>query len=777
MPKKITPEIAEKLKTIYDFCYEEDRGTRERQVRQWRQLKLIWEGFSRIWYSEVAHDWRVFDQESDAEDTNQAYYDKPINVFRAYLESIIAALSVTVPPIKCYPDDADSPLDLITAKAGDKIAQLVYRHNDVGILWLHALFIFVTEGMVAYKTYPREDKEYGTYKKKIYEDVEEDHQITACPLCGYQMDDKTLAEGEILAKQELNEFMPDDEDAALHNEIMQGTELCPACMQMMDPQITKQKFIVTRLTENLDEPKTRICMEAYGGSCIKIPNYSRKQKDIPYLIFSEEKSYVMVLNEYEHLKANETLIEQLKRGPNSPSGYEQYDQWGRLNPQYMGEYPQNVVTVNKCWLRPAAYNFLGADEKGIKLLQKHFPDGAMVCVVNDEFADAYNDSLDDNWTLTENPMADYLHFAPLGATLTSVQEITNDLISLTLQTIEHGIGQIFADPAVLDFTAYSQTEVIPGGVYPATPKSGKALSDGFKELKTASLSSEVMPFGQSIQSMAQMASGALPSLFGGQLEGAETASQYSMSRAQALQRLQNIWKLQTTTWKRAFGKVIPMYVREVDYDESDVERNKEGNFVNTFIRKSELEGRMGRIELEANENLPMTWAQKKDLLMTLLQATNPEIMKLLNAPENSALIHDALGLVDWYMPGEDDIIKQYDEIKELLNTPPIVTGDMMTPEMSSVPVDPDFDNHQVEFEIVRKWAISEAGRQTKLDNPDGYKNVLLHGKEHLMIMQQAAQAAAESQAMLGEGATPNEKPNPKSKEAPITGEQDVQTMA
>ena len=105
------------------------------------------------------------------EDSDQGYYDKPVNVYRAYLESIIAALSVTVPPITCYPDDADNPLDVTTAKAGDKIAELIFKHNDAPLFWLHALFVFCTEGMTACYTYPNADEKYGTYKEKKYEEL------------------------------------------------------------------------------------------------------------------------------------------------------------------------------------------------------------------------------------------------------------------------------------------------------------------------------------------------------------------------------------------------------------------------------------------------------------------------------------------------------------------------------------------------------------------------------------------------------------------------------
>lgn len=830
--KKTPEEIQKLLAQVFEGCMREDDAVRQRQLRQSRKLKLLWDGFSQIWFDEVGHDWRIWDEVEDVEDDQQSYYDKPINVFKAYLESIIAALSVVVPPIKCYPDDADDPLDLATAKAGDKISQLIYRHNDVSLLWLHALFIFSTEKCVAFYSYPATSEEYGTYKAEEYDEVEEEHQYTVCSECGHTLDDQTVdpnnpqpnpqpnqipnqpnpqqaqanpnpqpnpqanpnqqapkesAESDRLIDLEMDEYAPDNDDAELHAAIFAGKELCPRCMAMMDPNIHSGKVIVTRLTGVTNEPKTRICLEAYGNLCVKVGNYARSQKETPYLIFSKEVDYALAIDKYDHLHQNKELLKAMQSG-NSGS-YNQYEQWARLSPEYRGEYPINVVTVNQAWIRPARFNVL-KDKDQVDKLKKRYPDGVKVTFINDQFAEACNEALDDCWTLVENPMADFLTFEPLGHGLVSVQEITNDLISLTLQTIEHGIGQTFADPAVVDFNAYGQTEVIPGQMFPARPGSGKSLNDAFYQVKTANLSSEVMPFGQEIQSLGQLSVGALPSIFGGQLEGAggDTASGYSMSRAQALQRLQNTWKLFTTTWKRMFSKVVPMYIKETqdEGDDRDVQLDDDGNFINVMIRKADLAGKLGKIELEANENLPMTWAQRKDLLMKLLELQNPQILALLNAPENAGLIHEALGLVDWYMPGEDDIVKQYDEIKILLNSEPFPNPQpnpadaiMGAPELASVPVDPDYDNHAVEFEIVRKWAVSPVGQEAKITNPTGYKNVLLHGKEHLgIIQQQQMQQQMQAQASPdGKGAAPSEKPNPKKQEAPVQGENNVQTVA
>lgn len=791
--KQLSDEIKGLLKQVVDTCDKEDRSVRERQIRTWRRLKLAWEGFQRVWYSEVAHDWRIWDEQQLGEDSDQSYYDKPVNVLRAYLETVIAALSVTVPPVKCYPDDADNTLDLATARAGDKIAQLVYRHNDVPLLWLHALFIYCTEGMIACYSYPREDTKYGTYDEKKYEEEEIDGEVVTCPECGYRMEERPLNPAMSLeVKQDKeDEFMPYFEseepepelEGLTPEEIMGQGEMCPACGSVVMPEVIQDTFIVTRLVGVTKHPKTRMAMEVYGGLYVKVPNYARSQEECPYLIYSYETNYVNSLEKYKHLRNNDKL-RRAAESRTSAGSYDQYDQWGRLSPQYQGEYPENVVTEKHAWLRPAAFNFL--PEEDADKLREEFPNGTKVSFVNDEFAEACQDVLDDSWTLTRNPLSDFIHHDPLGLLLMSIQEITDDLISLTVQTIEHGIGLTFFDPAVLNQKAFEQTEVVPGGMFPATPKSGKTMGDGFHDVKTATLSGEVLPFFQQIQSLGQLVSAALPSLFGGQLEGSETASQYAMSRSQALQRLQNVWKMLTMWWKTVFGKVIPMYIKEVKDDERDVQKDNDGNFINILIRKAELEGKIGKVELEANENLPMTWMQVKDVVMALLQSGQPEILRIIGAPENLHMIRNAIGLTDFYIPDHDEVIATYDDIKLLLNSEPMIMppdpmqeqlameqGLPPSPPMEVPSIEPeqDIDNHVLRFDICRKWLISEAGRQAKIDNEVGYRNVLLYARMHLSMIPPPPMALDTT------GAGNPEKPtNPSLKNAPIQGEESVATI-
>jgi len=780
MAKELDDRIKNLLKQVVEHFDEEDRAVRDRQIRTWRRLKLLWENIQHTYYSEVAHDWRIPDSERAGEDTDQGYYDKPVNVFRAYLESIIAALSVTVPPITCFPDDADNPLDLATAKAGDKIAELIFRHNDSPLLWLHALFIFCTEGMTACYSYPKEDEKYGTYEEKKYEETLEEHEYSICPICKMEMADR------IISDQQRDKYSPDDDDVVANDILFnQEMDLCPNCARMVIPDLQKSTLTVTRLVGVTHNPKSRICLEVYGGLFVKVPIWARKQEDCPYLIYAYETHYANVLQQYPDLR--DKIV---KQGAGAPGGYELYEQWGRLSPQYHGEYPINNVTVRNSWLRPSAFNILQEDDA--EELKKLFPNGAKVVMVNDCVADACNEALDDCWTLTYNPLADYIHFDPIGLLLVSVQDITNDLISLVLQTVEHGIPQTFADPKVLNFNAYREQPATPGAIYPATPKSGKTLSESFYEVKTATLSAEVLPFANKVQEVGQLVSGALPSLFGGQVSGSRTASEYSMSRSQALQRLQTTWKMLTIWWKTVFGKVIPMYIKEMKDDERQVRKDEFGNFINVFIRKAELEGKIGSVELEANENLPITWNQQKDAIMQLLETNNEQIIGTLASPENLPYIKRAIGLTDYIVPGESDREKQYEEIQQLINSEPIVMPPdpmmvmqaqqmgMPPPQEQELPsVEPEFDvdDHKLEADICRRWLVSDAGRLCKIENPPGYKNVLLHMKMHKDMdmqkqMQEMMQQAPPMDPTAAAGAPPENMPL----EGPIQGDENVPTI-
>jgi hypothetical protein len=220
-------------------------------------------------------------------------------------------------------------------------------------------------------------------------------------------------------------------------------------------------------------------------------------------------------------------------------------------------------------------------------------------------------------------------------------------------------------------------------------------------------------------------------------------------------------------WKNVFSKAIPMYIDEMKDDEKQVKKDEFGNFVNTFIRMSELQGKIGNIEVEANENLPITWNQQKDAIMELFKLNNEQITSTIMSPENMPYIKRATGLSEYIIPGEDDRQKQYEEIQLLVNSEPIqlppdpmmmqqamMMGQPPPPPQSvpSIEADFDVDDHLLEADICRRWLVGDAGRLCKLENPAGYENVLLHMKMHKDMdmqkqMQQQMQQMQQQMAM------------------------------
>ena len=81
-----------------------------------------------------------------------------------------------------------------------------------------------------------------------------------------------------------------------------------------------------------------------------------------------------------------------------------------------------------------------------------------------------------------------------------VQDIRSEIVILQLQSMEYGIPETWADPAVVDFDKYSKSEAAPGQVYPVkSMPAGRALGDAFTTLKTAAYPKEAEEFKKTLR--------------------------------------------------------------------------------------------------------------------------------------------------------------------------------------------------------------------------------------------------------------------------------------
>lgn len=684
------------LRTIFELCEREDQELRLRYLSTWRQLQLYAKGIFDLFWDDTARDWRSFSNEDSEDDSGQ--YNRNINIFRGHMESVIAALSIKLPGVEFFPDDADDPLDLETAQAFSEVVKLIQKHNKSSLLLIKALYIFWTQGTVCAYNYYRTNPKFGTTQVPEKTSEQIINYKLYCTDCGY-----------LIAT--IKETKPTE------------PVTCPNCGTVAVPETTEYPETIERITGHTDQPKGREAFDFWGPINVKIPMYAKKQEDIGYLIFKTDTHYAMLKNEFQEFE--DQIAE-------SNSGQDAYERYIRLLPEYVGNVPNLLNTVSCIWVRPWMYWVIAEKDTRDKLFEK-FPNGAYYIYVGTVLVAVSDKSLDDNWTISVDPLSDFIHNEPLGKPLVPVQEMRNDLVSLAFQSIEYSIPENFADPRVLDFDKYKDQQSLPGmfTAVKKAPDSGN-LSDAFFQTTPSRLSEEVQVFGENLDKDGQFVTHDFPSVYGGPSEGSKTAFEYNKSNTAALQALGLTWKRVVDLWTNTMAKAAVEFVGNMKADEKYVKKES-GKFLNVWIRKQSLTGKIGNIEPETSELLPQSWEQKWQLIMQMLQMKDPMINSVLMSPENSGLMKQAVSLPEFNIPGEQDRQKQLGEIYDIINGDP------------SVAVDIDVDGHAVHMSVIRDRLTSTFGIQLHKTNPKAYAEIIQHYKNHEMAMQQKMQAQQPSQ--------------------------------
>jgi hypothetical protein len=686
-----------------DLYYErEDWGARQVMVAFWKKLENYWDGMQRIFWDFQGTDWQRIDIDNTLDPT---LYDKIINMYRAHGESLVAALTIKLPNVIFYPEDADVTEDIDTARAYSKISELVARHNNNILLFIKAVYTLFNQGVVAAYIYNRHSSEYGTVKIPTYGPDINVHTLTAtCPLCN-----------DVIGQEQV---IGDAQPEQIQEEMM-----CENCQAPVSPNVDTQSEQLPHITGYTDESKSRTIIEVFGPMYAHMPLYARNQQTMPYIRLRFE----------QHENLLKELYPDFADKISGQGGRYAYDRWARAFQTQQGyEGQRNLSTTTCVWLRPWAFNCL-ADKDVIEKIKKEYPHGVYAVIVNDSLVvDVRDEALDEHWEISVNPTSNYLHADPLGKTLAPVQELYTEVNDLALETFEHAIPETFVDPDVLNLTKYQEAEAKPGMIYPAKPKPGKNLGESFFSLKTATLNEEIEGFKKNLEIAGQFVSGSFPSIYGGPAQsGSKTASEYSESRAMALQRLNTTWTLLKYWHAGVMSKAVVQYAKDLIEDEKIVNQaQNETGFINILIKKEQLAGKVGRVEPDAEEELPTSFAQVKGVVMELIGLNNEHINEALFHPQNSPIIKRAIGIPDAYIPGEADRDKQFSEFAELLKSGPLPTG------QPSVMPDIDVDDNIIHIETCKAFLVSPSGLAIKRLNPMGYANIIAHLKMHEMAQMQ-----------------------------------------
>lgn len=698
------------LLDIIRQCEYEDETVRKQQLRTWKKLERFWHGIQYIYWSESNQDWIAPIDSSYNNDTNEnrenasgPYYDFVMNIYRGHGESIIAALAAQMPAVRFPPDNADDEDDRLTSITYSKISDLLDRHWQSKMIIFQALLAMWNQGMVCAYQYSKSDAKYGKLKIPIY------GPSISCEDCGY----------EALSSEEIDcpNCLDPTADSNEMNEDSSGDDGNPAPGQ---PKKLVEHQVIKGFNE--DQPKSRVRLEIFGPMFVKMPTYAKDQDQCDYIILTTEQPRSLIKSIFAS-GTSEKDRELAQKIDSTGTEFDIYERTARAPSAftYTSYDNQNLVTFKRIWLRPSTLERLGEDKQDVKQsLRKKFPKGIYCSFVGrDVYLESRSECADDSWTIGKAGLSTYIHSDPMGQPLVPAQEMKNVYTNLSLETMEQGIADVYADPEVINFEDYSQHEKRPGNMYAAVPRPGVPLSASIFEGPKATLSKEIPELIDKVEQDAQFLVASFPSIYGGPQEAASrTASEYNMSRQMALQRLSITWSMLTIWWAKVKEKAVHLYVENVAEDERFVTKDSSDNYVNVWIRKADLLGKVGEVEPEGAETFPVTMAQKQSTLIQLLGMNNQMINGVIGDPANYKTVMDVIGFPEIKVPDDDQRIKQVRENQYMIDSSQLAQ------------IEPLIDSDDIHINAAKDFLVSNEGQSLKDSNITAYQLIMQHIQLH-----------------------------------------------
>jgi len=710
--------------------------TREILLRQWKLNELLWQGIQSVAWSSVANEWQILDSATQLPQDitiDPSIFNKVVNIIRPYGESIAGALATGIPSVRYFPYNADDPADITTAKTFSKIEKLIGNHNKVELLLLKALIYQYKYGFAAAYNYEHQSEEYGTVEKQETElrdfNVKEDF----CTNCGTPINSeeyecpKDFNEG---VEASLGEETPESLE-----EVVKEQAACPVCKGMQEIQSIETPMQKEVEVTN-EYGKYRQLIQILGPMEVKIPTRAKTQNQVLWLIYEDEFHVAELKSLFPD------YADKITSGSGSTTAYERYI---RSNWEEYYENLNDYATCDRVWLRPSSYYILGEDEAS--QLRELFPEGVMFTVVNNNVVEVKEEKLDDHWTLTINPGDNRIYADPGCKSTVPMQFLTNEIMQLEVECFKYALPTSFADPEFLDFTAYSASTKTPGLIYPMKKPPNGNMADNVASLITANYPTEAKDLDAKVEKLSQFTSGALPQIWGGPTsKGSGTLGQFEQEKNQAMQRLGIPYKVILYWYASLMGKSIKCYIKKMQSDEYFVQEHGD-SFINVWIKKSDLLGKIGDILPEVGEQFPSNWAQTSAKVMELIGMQNEMINGILAHPENISLIAKTIGVPDLYVPGENERNKELFVIAQVLHTPENV--DPMTgipAPIMAPPVNPLIDNPALQSETLKAFLSSDVGVDLETSNASAYQALIGRMMEfQQIIMQQQMMAAAQQQ--------------------------------
>jgi hypothetical protein len=388
----------------------------------------------------------------------------------------------------------------------------------------------------------------------------------------------------------------------------------------------------------------------------------------------------------------------------------------------------NQWTKVRTWWKPSMYNMV-TDKQHRQLLREQFPKGLVYTSVRGQIVDITSAELAKDWREVKPEPSCRIMGDPLGNDFVQPQEIVNSTLNQQQETIERSNQPMFADATRIDTDAFQANRAAPGRIFPAIKPAGGSLRDIIFQPEPVVFSEQIPVHTGMVEDRAKNIAGLPDTIWGGGDSAEPTARQAELKRNAAMQQLATQWMM--------IGRSLEFVNRQsceklAEYEDGTIEfskKNQFGKFDKQTVVAQELKSQ--KFHFEADEAVPTTWGQQRDILMWFMDkpaelADRYGVNDILNIPKNKSLI----GIPGEHVPMMDDRDKGMAIIQQLLEQAPL-PGDPDQETGQPGPVKPSIepaweDNHAAMADLVKKYLV--VNHTLAQDKPDGYANVVAWGK-------------------------------------------------
>jgi hypothetical protein len=688
--EKLPVDRVGSLKTLVRKFDVRDQWARQIEILRVTLLRFFWIGLQHAWWDNDLGAWQVGPQGGLAvrqENLNEEpTFREDFNLFTPYGKSFIAVFSQNSAPVRMEPDQPRDAASIDAAKEAQKYVRVYEKYNDPKLQQMEIGRLLWTDGRVLAETDTIPDERFG------------------------RNPDGTPREGEVT--------------------------------------------------------------EFFGNLESKVPIYETCPGKWPYAKLSKDHDVCYLRDKYAgrvDAEGND-LGDKIAIGSKTSSPNEEMARMGRIATaenvtQLSQDTLKYLVTEDRWYLAKSAFRELEDADRDFFL--ELFPQGCTVTFCGDTYVGASPKSMSKHLAVMHGLPGTGQSRPSMGDPEVAIQMEYNDAMNLGAECLKYAIPSIWADMDEVTIRAIQEQKAQYGSIHPlkTTRGTGEPMENLFYAEPSIEPPGMFVEWVQNLQGpLSQFVTGQQPALFGAQMEDQKTARGYAQARDQALGMMGIVWQ----PFKSFYAQLCQ---QAAECGAARAQETPKMSAVVSAGRPNKTEtidvdlGKMGGGFLcspKSDENFPESPTQKSNKILMAVQAapTNPVLAKLLQQPDNLALVRDyGIGVEEFVIEEVDSRDKQLAEWAEMLEGQgPVADAEQTMANVaaagqlkaqgvqlpdavplvqrSSIPIDPDTDNHPVEAEECLRILNSAEGQQVKKERPEIWLDLKLHWQQHVQAFAQ-----------------------------------------